>query len=160
VKEEQERMATRTDQFITGGGCGLTQAIILAAAYAGGFAQQKKTGAPEERPQDWQHNANGWVVFFNSFLNEVTPKAPAPNQVMETLVNDFIQRGSEISSGKQKQLAPYWRWILYIYGPHILESLGTFRFLITELVPLQLTTRKQGQSELDEGAEPDDDIPF
>lgn len=29
-------------------------------------------------------------------------------------------------------------WVLYLYGPQIREHLGTFRFLITELVPLQI----------------------
>ena len=57
---------------------------------------------------------------------------------MEALVNDFIRRGSEMSNRHQAGLSPYWRWILYIYGPQILDLLGTFRFLITELVPLQL----------------------
>ena len=61
---------------------------------------------------------------------------------METLVQDFIKRGSEVSNREQESLSPYWRWILYIYGPQILDSLGTFRFLITELVPLQLIVKK------------------
>jgi hypothetical protein len=57
---------------------------------------------------------------------------------MKTLVQDFINRGAEISGGKQTTLSDYWRWILCVYGPEILEKFGTFRFLITELVPLQL----------------------
>jgi hypothetical protein len=57
---------------------------------------------------------------------------------MKTLLDDFIARGSEISAGKQSGLAPYWRWVLCTYGPQILQRFGTFRFLITELVPLQL----------------------
>jgi hypothetical protein len=57
---------------------------------------------------------------------------------MKTLVNDFIARGKEISSGQQQGLDPYWRWILCTYGPEILQRFGSFRFLITELVPLQL----------------------
>ena len=61
---------------------------------------------------------------------------------MKTLLNDFIARGSEISASQQSSLAPYWRWILCTYGPQILERFGTFRFLITELVPLQLISRQ------------------
>ena len=68
----------------------------------------------------------------------------------KTLINDFIARGAELSSGKQQKLAPYWRWVLYIYGPHIREALGTFHFLISELVPLQLTMRTRGQDETSE----------
>ena len=61
---------------------------------------------------------------------------------MKTLLKDFIARGSEISAGRQSELAPYWRWILCTYGPQILRRFGTFRFLITELVPLQLIGRQ------------------
>ncbi len=146
---------------ITAGGAGLTQASALTAAYAESLAKHPRPAVPEERSPGWQRlrGSGEWFVFYNTLLNEVRSKAPAPNQVMETLVKDFIQRGSELSSGKQKDLSPYWRWVLYIYGPQILEALGTFRFLISELVPLQLTTRKHAQEEQDEAAS-DDDIPF
>jgi hypothetical protein len=60
-------------------------------------------------------------------------------------VTDFISRGAEISLGEQEGLSAYWRWILYIYGPQILERLGTFRFLFTELVPVQLITQRYRQ---------------
>ena len=68
---------------------------------------------------------------------------------METLVTDFIKRGAEVSAGKQQNLAPYWRWILYLYGPQIREQLGTFRFLITELVPLQIILKGYRQKDND-----------
>ena len=57
---------------------------------------------------------------------------------MESLVKDFIARGSEVGGREQKGLSKYWQWIVYTYGPALLEALGTFRFLLTELVPLQL----------------------
>jgi hypothetical protein len=57
---------------------------------------------------------------------------------MKTMVEDFIARGKEISGGKQEGLSDYWRWVLCVYGPEILEKFGTFRFLLTDLVPLQL----------------------
>jgi hypothetical protein len=70
---------------------------------------------------------------------------------METLVRDFIARGSGLSAGKQKTLSPYWRWVLYLYGPQIREAFGTFRFLFSELVPLQLITERQvGDLDTDE----------
>jgi hypothetical protein len=68
-------------------------------------------------------------------LKEAEPK---DTKVMKTLTDDFIQRGQTISAGKQKGLSSYWRWILYTYGPQILQKFGTFRFLIPELVPMQL----------------------
>ena len=43
-----------------------------------------------------------------------------------------------MSGTSQHDLGAYWRWILYTYGPQIVDRFGSFRFLITELVPLQL----------------------
>jgi hypothetical protein len=146
---------------ITAGGAGLTQAPLLAAAYGQDFSQGWKPVVPEERTHTWQHESLEWRSFYAMFFNEVEPQAPTPNQVMETLVQDFIRRGATLSVGAQKGLSPYWRWILYIYGPQILEHLGTFRFLITELVPLQLVGSRKVRDVLaggDNGA--DDDIPF
>ena len=39
---------------------------------------------------------------------------------------------------KRTNLSVYWQWVIYTYGPQLLGTLGTFRFLLTELVPLQL----------------------
>ena len=69
---------------------------------------------------------------------------------METLVTDFIHRGSDMTNHHQAGLSPYWRWILSIYGPQMLDLLGTFRFLITELVPLQLIIQKYRQGAMSE----------
>jgi hypothetical protein len=145
---------------ITAGGCGLLHAPILAASYDQSYRKRQESQPPEERGADWQAEQRGWPAFYQTLLQEVKPTAPEPNQVMETLVKDFIARGSELSGGKQDKLSPYWRWILYIYGPQILESLGTFRYLISELVPLQLTTRKLGQSQSVDQEAAEDDIPF
>jgi hypothetical protein len=85
---------------------------------------------------------------------------------MEQLVKDFIERGSEVSGRRQGRLSPYWRWVVYTYGPSLLEALGTFRFLLTELVPLQLILENRGlQATATEEAAPppasaSDDIPF
>ncbi len=146
---------------ITAGGVGLTQAPLLGASYETYFTQQWKAEVPEERKSDWQQESYEWKAFYTAFFQEVQPQAPAPNQVMETLVKDFIERGADLSVGVQKELSPYWRWVLYIYGPQVLERLGTFRFLITELVPLQLVGRRYiGETVEDEEAGDRDDIPF
>ncbi|HEX5158912.1 MAG TPA: reverse transcriptase domain-containing protein, partial [Ktedonobacterales bacterium] len=139
---------------ITAGGLGLRQAQAHAASYAEAFARRTPVAVPEERPGDWQRRNNPWARFYSSLLAPVNPAAPAPNAMMETLVRDFISRGAELSAGQQKTLAPYWRWILYLFGPQILESFGTFRFLFSELVPLQiLTSRQSVDGEVDEAEE-------
>lgn len=127
---------------ITAGGLGLRQIVLRAGSYAEGARRHQQPPVPHDRPDDWQRRANEWATVYGALLAEVKPVDPAPNQVMETLVRDFISRGADLSSGKQKTLSAYWRWILYIYGPQILDSFGTFRFLFGELVPLQLLTER------------------
>lgn len=128
---------------ITAGGLGLRQAQLRAASYAEAFSQRTSVAVPDVRPGDWQRRSNPWAHFYRSLLATVSPVAPVPNTIMETLVKDFISRGAELSAGQQTTLSPYWRWVLYIYGPQILESFGTFRFLFSELVPLQILTSRQ-----------------
>jgi Reverse transcriptase (RNA-dependent DNA polymerase) len=138
---------------MTAGGCGLLQATILAGSYTADLAQRVSIAPPKERTHDWQYRRNPWSSFYQSLTQEIKASEPTTNQVMEALVNDFIHRGSEMSNSHQIGLSPYWRWILSIYGPQILDMLGTFRFLVTELVPLQLIMQKYRQGITDEGSE-------
>ena len=138
---------------MTAGGCGLLQATILAGSYTADLAQRVRMAPPEERADDWQYRRNPWSSFYQSLTQEIKASEPTTNQVMEALVNDFIHRGSEMSNSHQIGLSPYWRWILCMYGPQILDMLGTFRFLVTELVPLQLIIQKYRQSITDERSE-------
>src|SRR5262249_3180094 len=132
-------------------GLGLRHEQLRAASYTEGFARRTPVAVPNERPGDWQRRNNPWARFYSALLAAVSPVAPVPNAMMETLVKDFISRGAELSAGQQKPLSPYWRWVLYIYGPQMLESFGTFRFLFSELVPLQiLTSRQSGDDGTDE----------
>jgi hypothetical protein len=52
------------------------------------------------------------------------------------------RRGRKAKS-KRTNLSVYWQWVVYTYGPQLLSALGTFRFLVTELVPLQLIVRNR-----------------
>ncbi|GHO93899.1 hypothetical protein KSF_039470 [Reticulibacter mediterranei] len=135
---------------ITAGGAGLYQVNLLTSGYDKQFADYRQPKPPETRPTDWQDQSVEWGHFYDACFSYLHLTEPASNQVMETLVADFIQRGAELSAGRQTGLASYWRWILYLYGPQILAHLGTFRFLITELVPLQLIMRRYRQTNIDE----------
>lgn len=136
---------------ITAGGLGLRHAGLRASIHAESFDHHTPPVPPLHRPADWQRKDNEWARFYGDLLDQVQPAAPAPNQVMETLVKDFIARGAGLSAGKQKTLSIYWRWILYIYGPQILDAFGTFHFLFSELVPLQLIAeRRHGGDETDD----------
>jgi hypothetical protein len=135
------------------GGCGLLQAAILGGSYAVDYAYRAHVAPPEEREHDWQYRRNAWSSFYHSLTREIGTSEPATLQSMEALVTDFIRRSSEMSNSQQVGLSPYWRWILSIYGPQILEVLGTFRFLITELVPLQLIVQKYHSGTTEEGSQ-------
>ena len=137
---------------ITAGGLGLRNPLVVAAQYAAADRDRRPEPAPGARPADWDLRDNEWGAFYAQFLDPIEPLEPEETKVMKTLLNDFIARGSEISAGQQSGLAPYWRWILCTYGPQILHRFGTFRFLITELVPLQLISRQLVQDSSLDGA--------
>jgi hypothetical protein len=121
---------------LTAGGLGLRNPLVNAGQYA--EARRQRREPPRERPPGRDTQENEWGEYYGWLLEELKEAAPKDTKVMKTLVDDFIQCGREISAGKQKGLAPYWRWVLYTYGPQILQKFGTFRFLIPELVPMQL----------------------
>lgn len=148
---------------ITAGGLGLKNPLLIAGQYAEAYEKLKKVAVPTERDTDWETGSNDWSRFYEMLLDPLSPDTPAQTPVMQTLTNDFIKRGGEITAGKQKDLSPYWRWVLYTYGPQILQRFGTFRFLITELVPLQLISQQRvgdgdGDSASEASREFDDDM--
>ena len=123
---------------ITAGGCGLTQIMILVSSYAESHSVVQEKIIPTKRSADWQKESNDWLCLYSSYIRHIQMKEPKVTKGMEILVKDFIHRGNELGNSEQTTLGAYWQWILYIYGPQILDRLGTFRFLSTELVPLQI----------------------
>jgi len=125
---------------ITAGGLSLRSSLVLFGQYQQAFRERRKkrVAAPSHRPARWQYADPAWTAFYEDHLTKIEPAKPKESKVMKTLVDDFIARGQEISAGKQQSLSDYWRWILALFGPEILDKFGTFRFLLTDLVPLQL----------------------
>jgi hypothetical protein len=145
---------------ITAGGLGLRNPEIVAAQYAEGYRGRQPVAPPSARAVGWDILKNDWADYYAYLLEPVGDLQPADTKVMKTLVADFIARGSELSAGKQKGLSSYWRWILVTYGPQILQRFGTFRFLITELVPLQLISHQLVQDSSLEGSQQEEDVAF
>jgi len=123
---------------LTAGGLGLQNPLVKAGQYAESYRRRKRLQPPRERPPGWDSQQNEWGEYYKWLLQPLEEAEPKDTKVMKTLVDDFIQRGRQVSAGRQKGLSPYWRWVLYTYGPQILQKFGTFRFLIPELVPMQL----------------------
>jgi hypothetical protein len=135
------------------------------------YLRARGHGTDPHLPEDEEVDvalAQVWAWFYNSAVNVTEPSGPPELAAMERLVKDFIERGSEVSGRGQTSLGPYWRWVIYTYGPSLLEALGTFRFLLTELVPLQLILENRGLAAPPTDAEvialppvpPPDIIPF
>ncbi|GER91317.1 hypothetical protein KDW_54790 [Dictyobacter vulcani] len=142
---------------ITAGGCGLTLSMITASGYAEQWVSEDKKTIPAKLTATWQRAGNDWAYFYSSHINHVPMKAPTTTPGMEVLVNDFIHRSNELGYRSQHTLGPYWRWIVYIYGPQIIDHLGTFRFLNTELVPLHIILQ-QDQYAAGTGGNDGDDL--
>jgi hypothetical protein len=123
---------------LTAGGLGLTHPLMSLQAFRKGFAAYKPP-APAEA--DYMR----WSSFYSALFATVSPLPPDATPGLEHLVKDFIERGGEVGGRKQPGLSPYWQWVVYTYGPPLLEALGTFRFLLTELVPLQLIFERRGE---------------
>ncbi|HYT91646.1 MAG TPA: reverse transcriptase domain-containing protein [Gemmataceae bacterium] len=108
-------------------------------------ARGKVTDPPLPEAEEIDVAMSGmWAWYYVRVVSTTDPTGPPELAAMERLVKDFIERGSEVSGRGQFRLSPYWRWVVYTYGPSLLEALGTFRFLLTELVPLQLILENRG----------------
>lgn len=129
---------------ITAGGLGLRLAAVMKGQYQIAFEKRKKARKPipDKRPDDWQYGDSEWSAFYEDQLVSLTPAECRDSTRLKQLVESFIARGKSISGGQQDGLSEYWRWVLSIHGPVILDRFGTFEFLLSDLVPLQLIQEK------------------
>jgi hypothetical protein len=113
---------------ITAGGMSLRNPLVLVGQYNEAYQQRVKARVPvpATRPPNWQGGDPAWARYYHDLLQTIKPAPPRDTAVMKTLVQDFINRGAEISFGKQTTVSDYWRWILCVYGPEILEKFGIF----------------------------------
>ncbi len=134
---------------ITAGGLGLRSATVIIGQFKIAYAARTEVRkrAPDERAENWQNENNDWKEFYEDQHVKLEPAPCAESSTMKSLVESFVRRGKVISGGEQQGLSQYWRWTLSIFGPEILEQLGTFEFLLTELVPLQLIQEKLLQAD-------------
>ncbi len=164
---------------ITAGGLGLLNPLILLVA---------TDGEPRLRvhPPDWpewdgpltrgqlndfrykvEHHQRWWLEHQNTLAQPRRFQAPPEIRSLAQMTHAFIARGSEIGGRTQETLSAYWRWVVATYGPPLLDAVGTFSFLPTELVPLPLILKQRGivlpptptQAESPPAGD-DDDIPF
>lgn len=149
---------------VTAGGLGLyNPASFLAGAARAMIAWKTPQTPPLPTPDNAYLGGPESPAWAGVFAFRSIPMrralAPTPSPAMEGRQRDFIARGGEVQGGTQKGLHAYWQWLLETHGPPLLEFFGTFRFLSTEVVPVQQIDASPAalveQSESD-----DDDIPF
>lgn len=152
---------------ITAGGLGLTHPLIPVVAHRNALQEKLPVAPNREGPYAPNDSYCSRVYQYGyQVRSAVTMEGPNATPGMERLVDDFIARGGEVGGRQQQGLSKYWRWVIYTYGPALLEEMGTFRFLLTELVPLQMIF--DGQSRQDTTAatndsfagDAGDEIPF
>lgn len=135
---------------VTAGGLGLVDPLLHLEALAKGRAALPEPVVPAVPFTAYSDGAYLWPAYAMGLARTLTPADPDESPAMTRLVADFIERGSEVGGRAQVSLGSYWKWVLQLHGPHLLELLGTFRFLLTELVPLQMIlSRKAGRSSPD-----------
>jgi hypothetical protein len=145
---------------LTAGGLGLFNPVLALAASHDAALEWKKPDVPAEGPSGPSFGIR-WHSYFQAWLQPVKPRTPVAAPGLEALLDDFASRSGEVSgraesrgrkrpgagdTGPRKRrtnLSVYWQWAVYTYGPQLLATLGTFRFLITELVPLQLIVQNR-----------------
>ena len=128
---------------VTAGGLGLKNPNVAVGQFTLAANDPKKSKRTVPKIPFQEDEANAWSRFYSKLMIQLIASEPEKTNMLEVMVNDFIQRGEEVSSGKQKGLTAYWRWVLYGYGPQIIQCFGTFRFLVSELVPLQLLEQQR-----------------
>jgi hypothetical protein len=153
---------------LTAGGLGLyNPAIALAAHHQPALDRKPPTIPPAIQFQSF---GDRWSQYYQAWLQPIQPARPDSTPGLQALFDDFVARSSEVAGrgGKEKEkrntrkpakkrgLTLYWQWIVFTYGPQLLSALGTFRFLIPELVPLQVIVENRiGATSLADDAQVD-----
>ncbi|KAJ6253122.1 hypothetical protein M0813_13619 [Anaeramoeba flamelloides] len=89
--------------------------------------------------EDWEFTANTTIYFaYRALLQEIEHASPSLSSEQKIRVNDFISRGSEVGGTRRVNLNNYYQWIISFLGEDVISHFGTFRFLITQLVPMQI----------------------
>jgi len=81
--------------------------------------------------------------LHSQYVSLVMPQDPSEPARLKQLYDAFMSRGTKMRGRTQESLSCYWKWLLYTYGLQLLDRLGTFNFLQTELVPLHLISHKK-----------------
>jgi hypothetical protein len=126
---------------ITAGGLGLTHPLLPLSAFESWRSRVADPKPPTSPPVPGSRYP-AWVAYYQRWQQRLQLQPPTTTPSLKSLILDFIARGREVVGSRkpidEESLGVYWQWVVHTYGPSLLERLGTFRFLLTELVPLEL----------------------
>ncbi|MCA9493404.1 MAG: hypothetical protein KC621_25915, partial [Myxococcales bacterium] len=122
---------------LTAGGLGLpwpaADRVPLELARAERERQSPALPAPVHDPL----SDPAWGAWYAHRLAPIAPLEPTSTPEQDDQVKRFVERGTRIGR-PGAPLAPYWRWVLHTLGPDVLDAYGSFDFVATDLVPVQL----------------------
>lgn len=120
---------------LTAGGLGapFPAADVVPLALAAARRVRDAAPAPAADPSV----DGGWGAWFAAKLEPLKAEGPAETPAMHTLEERFVARGERVGRVKGS-LSTYWRWVLHTLGPDVLDAYGTFDFVATDLVPIEL----------------------
>lgn len=103
-------------------------------------ASERRARTPMPAPVEAPETDARWGRWFAERLEPVKPEAPVETPSMTALEARFVERGKRVGRDA-RALSPYWKWVLHTLGPDVLDAYGTFDFVSTDLVPIDLVRR-------------------
>ncbi|MCA9617758.1 MAG: hypothetical protein KC731_01980 [Myxococcales bacterium] len=95
-------------------------------------------GAPRlPEPVEHPERDADWGKWAASQLEPLEATVPVETPAAADELKRFVERGTRLGR-PATELAGYWRWVLHTLGPDIVEAYGSYDFVATDLIPVQL----------------------
>jgi hypothetical protein len=118
---------------LTAGGLGLPYPAADRVPLA--MTRAAKEPPPLPEPVGEPSNDPTWGAWYATLLQPLEPMPPADAE--DPSIQHFVERGTRLGRA-DVALAPHWRWGLHTLGPDILDAYGSYDFIATDLVPVDL----------------------
>ncbi|KAI8804953.1 hypothetical protein BJ742DRAFT_423937 [Cladochytrium replicatum] len=112
-------------------------------------------------PRKWEtETANYWGSQYSTLTDTADPMQPKKTGQLELLIEEFVDRGSDVRGSSSKKSAPitksswgrlgnYWKWIICTYSEQVLQMFGSLGLTSAQLIPLALISEIRKQSTMD-----------
>lgn len=111
-----------------------------------------KAMTPEERGKEfrkWLRLSSDYGKVYTMYGNLHQPPDPTMTKHLSSLVEQFVDRGSEVKGAsskgskkkKQVSLSSYYKWLLALMSEQVLDEFGSLGLTSTQLVPFALISQ-------------------